>query len=61
VQGTLRVAAAEAVAQGKLVPLLPAWRCTPLQVHALLPGRRLVPAKVRAFLDLLEEEAKGNL
>jgi DNA-binding transcriptional LysR family regulator len=43
------------------VQLLPAWRCTPLQVHALLPGRRLVPAKVRAFLELLEEEAKGSL
>jgi DNA-binding transcriptional LysR family regulator len=62
--GVARITAtfcAEAVAQGKLVPLLPAWRCVPLQVHALLPGRRLVPAKVRAFLDLLEEEAKGNL
>ena len=52
---------ADAVAQGRLVQLLPAWSCTPLRIHALLPGRRLVPAKVRAFLDLLELEAQGSL
>ena len=44
-----------------LVPLLPAWRPEPLKIHALLPGRRLVPAKVRMFLDLLELEADGTL
>lgn len=49
---------APAVARGLLVPLLPQWRCTPLRIHALLPGRRLVPAKVRVFLDALEEEAR---
>lgn len=48
---------AAAVAQGQLVPLLPQWRCSPLKIHALLPGR-MVPAKVRVFLDLVEEEAK---
>ena len=42
------------LAQGRLVKLLPQWRCAPLRIHALLPGRRLVPAKVREFLDLLE-------
>ena len=52
---------ADALAQGRLVQLLPAWSCTPLRIHALLPGRRLVPAKVRAFLDLLELEAQGSL
>ena len=52
---------AAAVARGELVQLLPGWSCTPLRIHALLPGRRLVPAKVRAFLDLLELEAKGDL
>ena len=52
---------ADAVAQGRLVQLLPVWSCTPLRIHALLPGRRLVPAKVRAFLDLLELEAQGSL
>ena len=43
-----------AVQQGKLVELLPQWRSAPLRIHALLPGRRLVPAKVREFLALLE-------
>jgi DNA-binding transcriptional LysR family regulator len=52
---------AGAVAQGKLVRLLPQWTCAPLRIHALLPGRRLVAAKVRAFLDLLELEATGSL
>jgi DNA-binding transcriptional LysR family regulator len=62
--GVARITAtfcAEAVARGELVPLLPQWRCEPLKVYALLPGRRLVPAKVRAFLDLLEQEASGAL
>lgn len=60
--GVARITAtfcAAAVAQGRLVPLLPAWRCAPLRIYALLPGRRLVAAKVRAFLDALEEEAQG--
>ena len=43
--------------------LLPQWQCAPLRIYALLPGRRLVPAKVRTFLDVLEEEAaqQGNV
>lgn len=45
---------AAAVAQGRLVPVLPGWECEPLNMFALLPGRRLAPAKVRAFLDALE-------
>jgi DNA-binding transcriptional LysR family regulator len=52
---------ASALARGELVQLLPQWTCAPLRIHALLPGRRLVAAKVRAFLDLLEEEEKGTL
>ncbi|HET8744885.1 MAG TPA: LysR family transcriptional regulator [Ramlibacter sp.] len=62
--GVARITAtfcAEAVARGELVPLLPQWRCEPLKVYALLPGRRLVPAKVREFLSRLEDEASGLL
>lgn len=58
--GVARITAtfcAPAVAAGKLVRLLPQWQCAPLRIYALLPGRRLVPAKVRAFLDALEEES----
>lgn len=52
---------ADAVARGELVALMPAWTSEPLRIYALLPGRKLVPAKVRAFLDLLEREAEGGL
>jgi DNA-binding transcriptional LysR family regulator len=48
---------ADAVASGRLVAVLPGFACAPLVIYALLPGRRLVPAKVRAFLDALELEA----
>jgi DNA-binding transcriptional LysR family regulator len=51
----------EAVARGQLVRVLAQWRCDPLKIHALLPGRRLVPAKVRAFLELVEREGQGSL
>lgn len=49
---------ADAVAQGRLVPLLADHVCAPLKIYAMLPGRRLVPAKVRAFLDALEAQAE---
>jgi DNA-binding transcriptional LysR family regulator len=52
---------AQAVERRELVQLLPQWICVPLRIHALLPGRTLVPAKVRAFLDLLEQESQGLL
>jgi DNA-binding transcriptional LysR family regulator len=46
-----------AVAQGRLMQLLPGYICDPLRIYALLPGRTLVAAKVRHFLDFLEQEA----
>jgi DNA-binding transcriptional LysR family regulator len=55
--GVARITAtfcAAAVQQGRLVMLLPEWRCAPLRIYALLPGRRLMPAKVREFMDALE-------
>jgi DNA-binding transcriptional LysR family regulator len=61
--GVARITAtfcADAVAQGRLVRLLPEWDCAPLKIYALLPGRKLVPAKVRVFLDALEDERAGN-
>ena len=62
--GVARITAtfcSQAVARGELVQLLPQWTCAPLRIHALLPGRTLVPAKVRAFLELLERESQGLL
>ena len=61
--GVARITAtfcAQAVAEGRLLRLLPQWECAPLRIYALLPGRRLVPAKVRVFLEMLEEEKQSS-
>lgn len=46
----------DALAAKAIVPLLPGYQIPPVRVYALLPGRRLMPAKVRVFLDALAEE-----
>ena len=43
----------EHVRAGRLQPLLADYACEPLRIYALLPGRRLLPPKVRIFLNLL--------
>jgi len=43
-----------AVADGRLERILADYECAPLRVYALLPARRLMPVKVRIFLDTLE-------
>lgn len=48
------------VRAGRLCRLLPGWACAPLRVYALLPARRLMPAKVRRFLDALEAHARSG-
>jgi DNA-binding transcriptional LysR family regulator len=60
--GVARITAtfcAEGLRSGRLVRLLPQYVCAPLRVYALLPGKRLMPAKVRMFLDALGEQAGG--
>lgn len=47
----------EAVRGGQLAALLPEYPCSPLRIYALLPGRRLMPPKVKLFLDALEASA----
>lgn len=42
------------IASGEIVQILPDCRIAPMRVYALLPGRRLMPAKVRVFLDALQ-------
>jgi len=39
--------------RGKLVQVLPEWRSPPVAAWAVFPGRRLMPARTRAFLDAL--------
>jgi DNA-binding transcriptional LysR family regulator len=48
-----------AVATGTLEMLLEDFECAPLRVYALLPARRLMPVKVRMFLDTLELMSKS--
>ncbi|MDR7267529.1 DNA-binding transcriptional LysR family regulator [Pelomonas saccharophila] len=43
------------VEAGTLVPVLPEWSYEPLPVTLLTAGRRLMPAKTRAFIDHLFE------
>ncbi len=58
--GIMRVTATygePAVRDGHLLRLLPQWQCEPLRMYALYPQRRLLPAKVRLFLDRLQSMA----
>jgi len=43
------------VQTGELVRVLPEWDLPVASGWAVFPGRRLMPAKTRAFLDLMEE------
>ena len=45
------------VADGRLKEILPAYTCAPLLIHTLLPGRRLLPPKVRIFLNTLNSRS----
>jgi DNA-binding transcriptional LysR family regulator len=61
--GILRVTASytrAAVETGSLRRVLPDHVCEPLNVHALLPARQFVPARVRCFLEAMEEHAHGG-
>jgi LysR family transcriptional regulator, regulator for bpeEF and oprC len=44
--------AADAVAAGRLLPVLPGWQPQPAPVHAVYPSSRYLSPKVRAFIDL---------
>lgn len=45
----------EQLGHGQLVRVLPNYMSSPLKVYVLMPARKLMPASVRAFLDVLEE------
>lgn len=51
---TAQMFAAPFAEKGLLVRVLPEWHLAPVNIWAVYPGRRLLPAKVRIFLDLLE-------
>jgi DNA-binding transcriptional LysR family regulator len=50
------VMADEAVAQGRLEPVLEPWHPPPVAVHAVYPSNRYVTPKLRAFIDLALEK-----
>jgi DNA-binding transcriptional LysR family regulator len=50
-----------AVDAGQLVQLLDDYECAPLRVYALLPARRLMPLKVRLFLNTLESMSRSSV
>lgn len=45
---------------GALVEVLPAFPAASLNIHAVYPGTRYVPAKVRHFIDYLVRSFSGN-
>jgi DNA-binding transcriptional LysR family regulator len=44
---------------GALVPLLRAYKLSPVEVHAVFPGGPRPSTKVRAFVDFLVKELKA--
>lgn len=58
--------AAEEIAAGRLVEVLPRHRPRPMPIHAVMPGNRMVPRRVRVLLDALGRlsgappRARGN-
>jgi len=52
--------AAPSVRRGELRRVLPDWRMPSHTAWAVFPGRRLMPAKTRAFIDMLEACLAGT-
>ena len=45
--------------RGELIHVLPDWRLPPVSAWAVFPGRRLMPARTRVFLDALAAKFTG--
>ncbi len=52
--------AAPSVQRGELRRVLPVWSLPAHPAWAVFPGRRLMPAKTRAFIDMLETALAGR-
>ena len=44
------------IQEGRLVAVLPDWRCAPVPVHAIYPSRRNLAPRLRVVLDFLIEQ-----
>ena len=47
------------VERGELAPVLPEWHFAPVPAWAVFPGRRLMPARTRVFIDALAAQFSG--
>ena len=47
---------AEAIEQGRLVRVLPQWALPSATIWCVTPGRKLLPARTRAFMKMLAKE-----
>ncbi len=56
-----RFEVADALADGRLVPVLERYPPRPLTLAVLYPARQLVPLKVKTFADMLVEEGRRYL
>jgi DNA-binding transcriptional LysR family regulator len=52
--------AAPYLERGELVQVLPDWSTPPVAASAVFPGRRLMPAHARAFVDALVAKFAGQ-
>jgi DNA-binding transcriptional LysR family regulator len=50
--------AADAIADGALIRVLPDFKCASVDAHALYPSHRSLSAKVRVFIDSLVSHLK---
>jgi DNA-binding transcriptional LysR family regulator len=41
----------EDIVSGRLTRILPEWSATPLPANVVYPGQRMLPARVRSFID----------
>lgn len=53
VAGLIDAMAEAHLRNGELVPILAEWHLPPLPVHAVFAGRKLVPLRVRVFIDAM--------
>ncbi len=59
-EATVELSAA-VVSEGRLVEVLAPFAPEPLPIHTVYPSARLLPGKVRAFLDLIAETTDWRL
>ncbi|MGC8401415.1 LysR family transcriptional regulator [Enterobacter mori] len=49
----------EDIQEGRLIPLLPEWQPTALPVHLVYPWSRYYPARLRRFLEMMNQVMPG--